>query len=256
MLREEISALLNKSAIRIVPQKQRLEGFYSRYFLVQKKGGTCLPPILDLCILNSYFRRHKFHMLTHTTLICLIWPGDWFTSIDLKDAYFHIPIYPPHRKYLRSAFQDTVYKYLVPPFGLSLSPWVFVKCVDAAIAPLRERGIRLATYLEEQAAAGALRARGCGAHGHCADTPGRSGFCVNREKSVLTPRQDIAFLGLTLNPVTYTARLSAKRVDTFDLATAVFLDHVGAHGRNISQKSGDNGRQPVRLGRCVRGQIR
>ncbi|XP_053296886.1 uncharacterized protein LOC128456655 [Pleuronectes platessa] len=215
VLREEISALLNKRAIRIVPHSQGLAGFYSRYFLVPKKGGTSLRPIMDLRILNSYLRRYKFRMLTHSTLIRLIRPGDWFTSIDLKDAYFHIPIYPPHRKYLRFAFQDTVYEYLVLPFGLSLSPRVFVKCVDAAIAPLRERGIRVATYLDDWL----LLARSeqeAAAHTsivltHLADL----GFVVNREKSVLTPSQEIAFLGLTLNSLTYTARLSAERVHTF-----------------------------------------
>ncbi len=43
-------------------------------------------------------------MLTHSTLLKLVHHGDWFTSIDLKDAYFHIKIYPPHRKFLRFSF--------------------------------------------------------------------------------------------------------------------------------------------------------
>lgn len=36
---------------------------------------------------------------------------------------------------------------MVLPFGLSLSPRVFVKCTKAAVAPLREKGIRMATYI-------------------------------------------------------------------------------------------------------------
>ncbi|KAK0133226.1 hypothetical protein N1851_031259 [Merluccius polli] len=54
---------------------------------------------------------------------------DWFTSIDLTDTYFHIPISPPHRKYLRFAFKGIT--YLVLPVGLSLSPRV-EKCTEAA----------------------------------------------------------------------------------------------------------------------------
>ncbi len=67
----------------------------------------------------------------------LVRHGDWFTSIDLKDAYFHIKIYPPHRKFLRFAFLGVAYEYLVLPFGLSLSPRVFVKCTEAVLTPLR-----------------------------------------------------------------------------------------------------------------------
>lgn len=31
--------------------------------------------------------------------------GAWFRSVDLKDLYFHIPIYSPHRKFLRFTFK-------------------------------------------------------------------------------------------------------------------------------------------------------
>lgn len=37
VLLEEISAMLNKNAIKIVLHEQRVEGFYLRYFLVPKK---------------------------------------------------------------------------------------------------------------------------------------------------------------------------------------------------------------------------
>ncbi len=71
MLQEEISALLNKNAIRIVLLKQRLEGFYSRYFLVPKKEGSGVHPILDLRVLNMYLREYRFHVLTHA--VCYAW---------------------------------------------------------------------------------------------------------------------------------------------------------------------------------------
>ncbi len=81
--------------------------------------------------------------------LCFLHLGDWFTSIDLKDAYFHIPIYPPHRQYLRFAFQGTSYECLVLFFSISLSPRVFVKCTKAAVGPLRRRGVRVVTYIDD-----------------------------------------------------------------------------------------------------------
>lgn len=103
VLQKEISILLSKGAILIVPLDQSQNGFYSRYFLVPKRDGG-LRPILDLCALNRYMRQYKFRMLTYTGLIRLV-RQDIGTSIDLKDVYFHIPIYPALRKYLRFAFQ-------------------------------------------------------------------------------------------------------------------------------------------------------
>ena len=63
-------------------------------------------------------------------------PGNWFTTIDLKDVYFHVEIAPEHRKYLRCAFQGIAYEYNRLPFGYSLSPRTF------SVRPHRERGVR------------------------------------------------------------------------------------------------------------------
>lgn len=67
-------------------------------------GGTEIHPILDLRALNRYLTRYKFRMLPHASLLRLVRRNDWFTSVDVKDAYFHIPIYSPDRKYLQFTF--------------------------------------------------------------------------------------------------------------------------------------------------------
>lgn len=38
-------------------------------------------------------------------IISLVWLGDWFVSVDIKDPYFHIQIAPCHRHLLRFAFK-------------------------------------------------------------------------------------------------------------------------------------------------------
>lgn len=63
---------------------------------------------------------------------------DWFVTIYLKDAYFHISNLPQHTKFLRFAFGGKAYQYPVLPFSLALS--TFTKCMDAALAPLRLQG--------------------------------------------------------------------------------------------------------------------
>ena len=47
--------------------------------------------------------------------------GEWVTSIDLQDAYVHIPIHPRSRKYLRFAHRSQIYQFTSLPFGLEPS---------------------------------------------------------------------------------------------------------------------------------------
>lgn len=62
-------------------------------------------------------------------------------------------IYPDHRQFLR--FEGTVYEYLVL---LSLTPRTFTKCVKAALALLRKRGIRVLSNLDGGALIASQRA--------------------------------------------------------------------------------------------------
>ena len=130
----EIKELQRKGAIRPVGLKQRLNGFYSKYFLVPKSDGS-LPPILDLRRLNSFLQPLKFKMLTPREMLLCINPGDYMASIDLKDAYFHVTIAERHRKYLRFLFEGQAWEFTALPFGLSLAPRVFPRCT-AALSPL------------------------------------------------------------------------------------------------------------------------
>ncbi len=77
------------------------------------------------------------------TIMSQIQGGDWFVTIDLKDAYFHIQVVQRHRRFLRFAFRWKAYQYKVLPFSLALAPRTFTKCMDAALAPLRLQGIRV-----------------------------------------------------------------------------------------------------------------
>ena len=99
VLLEEVQSLLQKGAIEQV-QDRTQEGYYSMYFLVPKKTGD-LRPILNLKPINHTIHKSTFKMETLQSVILAVQPGDWLASIDLKDAYFHIPIHPTHYKYHR-----------------------------------------------------------------------------------------------------------------------------------------------------------
>ena len=100
--------------------KAEQTGFYSTYFIVPKKDGGQWP-VLDLRRLNRYLKVLPFKM-NHTKIVMQsISAGEWFTSLNLKDAYFPVLICSEHQPFLCFAFQGHVFQFLVLPFSLSLA---------------------------------------------------------------------------------------------------------------------------------------
>lgn len=117
------------------------------YFLIEKKdGGLC--PVLDLKGLNKLLKIIPFRMLSTAEALGTAGRDEWVTSVDLKDAYFHIPIAPHHRLFLCFAFQGHHFQFRVLPFGLFLSSQVFARCVAAALSPLQSQGLKVLPYLD------------------------------------------------------------------------------------------------------------
>ena len=48
--------------------------------------------------------------------------NEWAVSIDLTDAYLHVPIHPHSRKYLRFMFENQVYQSSHYGWGAHLKP--------------------------------------------------------------------------------------------------------------------------------------
>jgi hypothetical protein len=92
---EEVDGLLSKGAIEPVCGNQAACGFYSSYFLVPKKDGSARP-ILNLKKLNCFMAYKRFKMETLRSIIASVSPGVFLASLDLKDAYLHVPIRPAH----------------------------------------------------------------------------------------------------------------------------------------------------------------
>lgn len=210
-LDQELSALLTKGAIEEVDPLLQPRGYYSHYFLVPKKTGG-FRPILDLRGLNRFLKVLPFHMLTVTDVLQSVHEGEWFTTIDLRDAYFHVPISPQHRRFLRFAFQGRHWQFRVLPFGLSLSPRVFTRCVMAALAPLQSQGVKVLPYLDDWLICAPSRALVAQHTTRLLSHMAHLGLKVNLEKSCLTPSRATTFIGVSLDTTTMLARPSPSRV--------------------------------------------
>ena len=192
-LLEALHQLIGKNAVEMV-QNQTSLGFFNRLFLVPKPKNKWRP-ILDLSQLNLFLRVENFKMETPETIRTSLQQGEWVTSIDFKDAYFHIPIQEQSRKYLRFHVQGQTYQFKALPFGLSTAPMEFTVVTKEVKLMAIHKGIRIHQYLDEWL----VRARShqaCLQHTQilvklCQDL----GWLVNLEKSELEPKQVFNFVG-------------------------------------------------------------
>ena len=45
------------------------------------------------------------------SIMSVVAPGRWLASLDLKDAYFHVPIFLSHRKFLRVNWRGQTFQF-------------------------------------------------------------------------------------------------------------------------------------------------
>ena len=126
-LLEALSSLVQKKAVKKVVVKLSL-AFYNRLFLVLKPNSKWRL-ILDLSKLNLFLDTNTFKMETPETIRLSLQQGEWVTSLDFSDAYFHIPIVQRSRKYLKFHLNTVSYQFRALPFGLATAPLEFTKVV-------------------------------------------------------------------------------------------------------------------------------
>ena len=94
----------------IVPAAQETEEFTTTIFLQPKRDGT-YRTILNLKVCNEFIADHHFEMDTLEAAVNMMRPGCFLASVDLKGAYYTVPIHPSHQKYLKFCFDSVFYKY-------------------------------------------------------------------------------------------------------------------------------------------------
>ncbi|XP_061478779.1 uncharacterized protein LOC133382992 [Rhineura floridana] len=148
IMQTAIHHLLDIAAIEPVPTTERSEGVSSLLFAVPKRDLSWRA-VLDLKFVNRFVTYHRFKMESLHSITESLHEGDFLASIDLKEAYLHVPICIAHRKFLRFAFGHQHFQYRAMPFGLSSAPRVFTKVLLILVAYLRTQGVHTYPYLDD-----------------------------------------------------------------------------------------------------------
>ena len=240
-LSQEVESLVQKEAISEIsmPTNEMLseKGFVSQLFEVPKKDGG-IRPVVNLKVLNSYVKQVSFKMEGIHLLKDLLCPGDWMMKVDLKDAYFAIPLNCQDRKLLRFQWQGKLYQFNCLPFGLSSAPWVFTKATKPVVTILRTLGMRIIIYIDDilvMAPSKEIAQQ----HTDCLIFLLENlGFTINRQKSLTDPSQEIEFLGLIADSIQMELQLPGSKIKNIRSDAKTLLQASQPTAREVSRLLG------------------
>ncbi|KAI9551304.1 hypothetical protein GHT06_002504 [Daphnia sinensis] len=172
---QEIKSLLEKRAIEpIEPGK----GFVSGLFVIPKRtGGFRL--IVNIKALNSFVKPVHFKMEGIPLLQELIRPGDFFTKIDLQDAYLTLPLHKEDRKFVQIKWK---------------------------------KGVRLIIYLDDMLLLNSCKEGARKDFLLAREVLENCGFFISVKKSVDKPTQIIEYLGLIVNSLLFSLSLRQEKI--------------------------------------------
>ena len=205
----EVQEMLDKKAIEVVKPVQ--DQFVGQIFLRAKQDvGHRL--LFNMKELNQFLEYLHFKMETMKDLINMLKPGDYMAKIDLKDAYFSVPMSPNSKKCMRFQWKDVLYQFRVMAFGLGPAPRIFTKLLKPVIALLRRLGMRLMIFLDD------LIFLNQDPEELLKDLKSvcyllmSLGFTINWKKTITVPTQRIEYLGFNIDSIRMEISLPQDKV--------------------------------------------
>ncbi|XP_067653190.1 uncharacterized protein [Haliotis asinina] len=175
---EQVESLVSKGAVQEIPLQDRTPGFYSPVFVRPKRSSGKWRLIHDLKEFNSSYLEQPpyFRLLTVPSAMRLLEPSDYMVSLDLQDAYLHIPIHLADRSSSTNSRSNSLCTWTIG-FAHNPSPSILEAQWDLVIHLLR-----------------------------------RLGWLVNLEKSDLVPTTSLQYLGAILDTVAFKAFVPKERM--------------------------------------------
>ena len=199
----------------IIERAEPVEGqFLSNVFLRPKSSGG-FRLILDLTELNLFLEREHFKMCSFQTALEMMRPGAFMGSVDLRDAYYSVPMAPEFRQFLRFIWEGQLFQFVGMPNGLSSAPRIFTKILTPVFAKLREEGHECFPYIDDSFVIADTQEKCRKSLTVLCNSLDDLGFVIHSDKSVLEPTTSIIFLGFHLNSEEMVVHLTDEKRDKF-----------------------------------------
>ena len=213
IVNEEVDKLLDLGVLS--PSRHEQGECLSPIFVTPKRDGS-YKLIFNFKNCNQAVLYRQFKMDTLNSVISMISPGAYFASLDLKHAYYTIPVVLEQRKFLKFLWLGNLYEFNALPMGLSSSPRIFTKVMKPPLAYLRQKGCTVSGYIDDFFIQGNNFRECYSSLEEAVFLFLQLGFHVHPEKSVLIPSQSLTFLGFNLNSVSMTVTLTQEKRDQLE----------------------------------------
>ena len=186
------------------PTKIQPDDYFSSLFTRQKKDGS-YRTILNLKYLNEESYTQHFKMESIRQAIYTIKPGMLLASLDIKDAFYFIPVHRTYQKFLKCLLKGKALQFNAMPMR------VFNKVLKPPFAYLREQGLSSVVYVGDAPL-------GRDTFEECQDNVFSTltcledlGFYIHQQKSIFTLTQDIIYLRYHINTLRMTIALTSEK---------------------------------------------
>ncbi|XP_033305884.1 uncharacterized protein K02A2.6-like [Bombus bifarius] len=121
--------------------------YASPIVVVRKKDGS-IRVCVDFRELNELIECPHFPLPLIEDVLDTLQGAQLFTTIDLKNGFFHVSLDKDSQKYTSFVTPTGQYEFLKLPFGLKISPIVFQKYISKIYKELMDKGIVI-VYMDD-----------------------------------------------------------------------------------------------------------
>jgi len=172
------------------------------WFLITKfsgEGQKKIRMIVDARKINQYFCPNTFRMDNMGTIFPFCRQGWWAAKVDLKHAYFHLPVSDHLKPYLCFQVGQQCYQFQGAPLGGASLLLLWTKIMQTFQKMWHQRGFQSFIYLDDILLLGHSKEELKIFVELVLKSLQDSGMVVNEPKSVLHPTQVVRHLGFVLD---------------------------------------------------------
>ena len=192
------------------------------------KSEDCFRMILYLKRLNENMPYIHFKRETIKYILTLVPPNCYMAKVDIKDAYYSVPILPEHQKYLKFYFRGNIYQFTCLPNGSG--PRIFTKLLKCLLSHLRLQQVAVARFIDDLITLGRSFVE-CERNIKLCNSFDSLGFVLHQDKSVFVLARSVEYLGFATDSQSMTISLtqnkksSIKELCQSQRASRKFFDH-------------------------------
>lgn len=128
---QKLNELLSSGIIELVTED--MDRSFCSSLLVVPKGKNDIRLVIDLRGPNKCVHRTPFKMPTFESIIMELHGAKWLSTIDLKNAFFHVVLDEKCRHLTNFFSGDALYRCRRLPFGLCNAPDIFQEIMQSVI---------------------------------------------------------------------------------------------------------------------------